>query len=83
MTFSHLRVFRCAAIAGLCIALLSGPTVRAEVNSVFAAHRVLQRDAKVPVWGTADAGEVVTVALGEQKVSTTADANGKWRVKLV
>ncbi len=58
---------------------------RAEVqlSGVFADHMVLQRDAKVPVWGTADAGEVITVTFGEQKVSTTADANGKWRVKLV
>ena len=33
---------------------------RAEVrlSGVFADHMVLQRDAKVPVWGTADAGEV-------------------------
>lgn len=58
---------------------------RAEVqlSGVFADHMVLQRDAQVPVWGTAAAGEVITVGLGEQKVSTTADANGKWRVRLV
>jgi sialate O-acetylesterase len=49
---------------------------------VFSDHMVLQRDASVPVWGTADAGEKVTVKLAGQSVSTTANAQGKWIVKM-
>ena len=43
---------------------------------------VVQRGKPIPVWGKADAGETVTVKLGKKQVSTTADADGKWRVDL-
>ena len=39
---------------------------------------VLQCDAKVPVWGTAEAGEEVTVEFAGQKNSVKADASGNW-----
>ena len=44
-------------------------------------HAVLQRDMVVPVWGWADAGEEVTVSLGDQNKTTKADADGKWQVR--
>jgi len=47
---------------------------------LFTDHMVLQREAKLPVWGNADAGEQVTVTLAGQSRSTAADDNGKWRV---
>ncbi len=58
--------------------------LRAEVKlaSPFTSHMVLQRDMKVPVWGTADVGEKITVEFAGQKISTTADAAGNWRVNL-
>ena len=40
-----------------------------------------RQGAKVPVWGTANDGEKVTVKLQGQDVSTTAK-DGKWRVEL-
>lgn len=43
---------------------------------------VLQREATIPVWGTATAGETVTVEFAGQKKTATADADGKWMVKL-
>jgi len=43
---------------------------------------VLQHGMKVPVWGTADPGEKVTVNFQDQKVSATAGQDGKWRVRL-
>ncbi len=48
----------------------------------FGDHMVLQRGAQVPVWGTANPGEKVTVAFAGQTQSVAADADGKWRVKL-
>jgi sialate O-acetylesterase len=56
----------------------------AEVKpaSPFTSHMVLQREMKVPVWGTAQSGEVVTVEFAGQKETATADTNGKWRVDL-
>ncbi len=49
---------------------------------VFGEHMVLQRDRPVPVYGTADPGEKVTVAFGGQRQTATADARGNWRVNL-
>jgi len=64
-------------------ALLMPFAALAEVhlNPLFADNAVLQRDAEVPVWGTAHDGERVTVEIQGQKVSTTAVA-GKWMVRL-
>ncbi len=58
--------------------------VRGDVKPValFTDHAVLQQQAEIPVWGTADPGEEVVVTLGDQKVSTVAGDNGKWMVKL-
>jgi sialate O-acetylesterase len=50
--------------------------------ALFGDHMVLQQDASVPVWGTAAAGEAVTVTFGDQKQTATADAGGKWMVHL-
>jgi sialate O-acetylesterase len=50
-------------------------------NALFSDGAVLQRDQSVPVWGTAQDGEKVTVEFANQKLTTTA-TNGKWSVKL-
>ena len=48
----------------------------------FTDGAVLQRETKVPVWGTADAGEQVTVTFAGQTKTATAAADGRWRVDL-
>jgi len=53
-----------------------------QMSTIFGSHMVLQQGVKIPVWGWAEAGEVVTVTLGAHHVQTTADATGKWRVDL-
>lgn len=53
-----------------------------QVASPFTSHMVLQRDQPVPVWGTAEAGEHVTVEFAAQKKTTVADASGHWRLAL-
>ncbi|MGD1086229.1 MAG: sialate O-acetylesterase, partial [Verrucomicrobiota bacterium] len=53
-----------------------------KLASPFTSHMVLQREKPAPVWGTAEAGEKVTVDFAGQKVSATAGADGKWRVDL-
>ncbi len=52
-------------------------------SALFADGMVVQRETKTPIWGWADPGEDVTVtgSWGE-RASTTADASGKWMVKL-
>ncbi len=48
----------------------------------FADGAVLQRDARIPVWGTGAAGESVRVAFAGQERTTTVGADGRWRVDL-
>ena len=48
----------------------------------FADNMVLQRGRQVPVWGTAEPDEKVTVAFAGQTKGATADAKGAWRVEL-
>src|SRR5213592_4823882 len=58
--------------------------VRADVRipDVIASSMVLQQKQVVPIWGTAEPGEAVTVTFGKTKKTIVADANGKWRVEL-
>jgi sialate O-acetylesterase len=57
---------------------------RAEVivDPMFSDNMVLQREMKVPVWGTAAAGENVTVTFRGQTVSDSAGTDGKWMLHL-
>lgn len=50
--------------------------------AIFSDHMVLQREAKVPVWGTAAAGETVTVTFMGRSKTATAGADGRWMVRL-
>jgi sialate O-acetylesterase len=53
-----------------------------RVAGVFGDHMVLQQEIAVPVWGWAAPGETVRVTFAGQEKSTTADADGKWIVRL-
>jgi sialate O-acetylesterase len=71
------------SLIALAISALSSGILLAEIhpNPLFSDGAVLQRDQAIPVWGTARDGEKVTVEIGNQKVTTTAE-NGVWRVDL-
>jgi len=52
-------------------------------SALFTDGMVIQRETNAPIWGTADAGEKVTVSASWGKTAaTTADEAGKWMVKL-
>lgn len=53
-----------------------------KLSPVFGNHMVLQRGMKVPVWGTAEAGQEVSVSFAGQQKTTTADVFGKWKIQL-
>lgn len=61
---------------------VAGARADVKLPNVFSDHLVLQRSQPVPVWGTAAAGEKVTVRFRDQEQSATAGADGKWLVKL-
>lgn len=50
-------------------------------NSLFTDNAVFQRAVDVPVWGTGENDEKITVEFADQKLNTTVK-NGKWMVKL-
>ncbi len=52
------------------------------VNKLFRSGAVLQRDVTVPVWGTAAADVMVTVALDQDEQSVRADHDGNWLANL-
>ena len=75
----------CAKFCGLIgLFLVSISTANADVvvDKMFSDHMVLQRGMEVPVWGTADAGEKITVTFQGQTKTITANDAGKWLVKL-
>jgi sialate O-acetylesterase len=49
---------------------------------VLGDSMVIQRGARVPVWGKADPGEAVAVSFAGQTKKTVAGADGTWRVQL-
>ena len=70
------------ATLALTLAALTNLHAAVRLPAIFSDHMVLQRDAIVPVWGWADPGEAVSVSIAGQTKTTTADAAGKWSVKL-
>ncbi len=79
-------MIRQVSVASLVLAVFAAfmTPVHAKIipNGLFKDHSVLQQKAPVPVWGTADPNEPVTVSINVQSASTVADAAGKWMVKL-
>ena len=73
------RFLRLAVVVGC---LCSPALAEVKPAPLFSDHMVLQRNAEVRVWGTAEAGQKVSVSIAEQSVETTADAAGSWQVKL-
>lgn len=53
-----------------------------KLPAFFSDHAVLARHKEVPVFGTADPGETVTVTLGDQKVKVAADEKGYFKAVL-
>ena len=70
--------------AFLVCSLFAASSALADVKlpAVIGDNMVLQRDAKVVIWGTADPGEKVSVSLRDQKAGATADGEGRWKVQL-
>jgi len=64
--------------------LIAAPLTFADVKlpAVIGDNMVLQRHQRVPIWGTADPGERVTVTFAGQQVSAAADRDGHWLVRL-
>lgn len=70
--------------AGLAVWLATAALASADLKPAlcFGDNMVLQRQMPVPVWGTADPGETVTVSVARQAKSAVTTQDGAWRVCL-
>ena len=68
--------------AGVLLAGVQAATADVKLPEVISNNMVLQKDIPLPIWGWAEAGEEVSVTLGESSVKATTDAAGKWKVTL-
>ena len=75
---------RQAALFLLAAALATALPATADVRlpKIFTDNMMLQRGQPVRVWGWAEAGEAVSVALAGKTATTKADAKGEWQVEL-
>lgn len=73
-----------AATTAMMGVMMTTREARANVTlpGVISDNMVLQRNAPVRIWGTADPGERVTVTLARHAASATAGPNGKWTITL-
>ncbi len=77
-----LRFIRLLVVPLAAGALAASADANVELASPFTSHLVLQREVPVPVWGTAEPGENVTVTFAGQTKRATAADDGQWRVVL-
>lgn len=73
----------CAFLGCVAFSLITFPS-RADVKlpNIFGSHMVLQQGQKNKVWGLAEAGEAITVTVGNQTQHATAGTDGRWQVFL-
>ncbi|GLC23647.1 sialate O-acetylesterase [Roseisolibacter agri] len=75
--------FALRALAALGAFTLAAPAhAQVTLHPLFVDGAVLQRGVRLPVWGTAPAGERVTVTVAGQRATAVAGADGAWRVRL-
>ena len=69
------------AVFTLCSCTVIRKATAFSVAGVFADNMVLQRETAIPVFGTGEDGQQITVSFNGQEKSTTI-SNGEWRVNL-
>jgi sialate O-acetylesterase len=62
------------------LALHSGLTAAVSLDPLFGDHAVILAGTDVPVWGSADEGEKVTVRLADAEASAVTE-KGRWQVR--
>lgn len=73
----------------ICIPIIAGfflfstaLTADIRLPSVIGSHMVLQQDQPIKIWGWAEPGEFLSVALGKQQGQATAGKDGSWEIVL-
>ena len=71
-----------AALLGLAVLAASRAFSEVKPARIFSDNMVIQANAPIRVWGTAEKGENISVEFMGSNASTVADKNGYWRVAL-
>lgn len=71
-----------ALTATLACAFLTAAHATIAPAPLFTDNAVLQRGQSIPVWGTAEPEENITVSLNGKTAQTAANGAGEWMVKL-
>jgi sialate O-acetylesterase len=66
----------------LVLAMPQQSHAQVRLSRLFTDGLVLQRDTHVPIWGWADPGDLVEVAMHGVDYSAVADGSGAWMVRL-
>ncbi|CAM3123632.1 sialate O-acetylesterase [Rariglobus hedericola] len=77
-----MRLPRFLALLAVPAALTSTAFADVTLPAIFSDHAVLQKSAKVPVWGRGEPGEKISVTLGSAKASATTGDTGRWEAML-
>lgn len=70
------------AISAACLLFVLNAKATVVLPKILGNNMVLQRDKPVSIWGTAAAGETITVNFADQEKKTAADASGNWKIVL-
>jgi len=73
------RLANTIAFALLCCL---GANAQVKLPQLIKDSMVLQRDAKIKIWGWASSNEKINITFNKKKFSTKADANGNWSLLL-
>jgi sialate O-acetylesterase len=78
---SMLARWRSAVFVALIGCAVGSAHAEIKTSRLFSDNGILQRGVKVPVWGTTDKPEPVTVKFADQTVTATPQ-DGKWKAEL-
>lgn len=70
------------AIITLSLCIILTTSAKVQLPQLFQPGMVIQRGKPVPVWGTATAGEKITIRMNKYKTVVVADETGHFRVNL-
>ena len=74
--------YRLCGLVALVFEALTAAHADVRLPKLFSNHMVLQRDLAVTVWGWAEPGQRITVAIAGQTTTATASYDGKWATHL-
>lgn len=69
-------------LALICVVAAVTAVAEVKLPDVISSSMVLQQKQAVPIWGTAEPGEAVTVTFAGKKKTAVAGADGRWRVDM-